>query len=99
MAGLDEESIDDLAQRLSPGDVSVLMYGVENPGTRMMTTEGSANDVFWSALERLGLTETHPLPEDLDGELAGAGIRLRFYTVTERGEAEIPALLQRKRKR
>lgn len=75
------------------------MYGVENPGTRMMTTEGSTNDAFWSALAKLELTAEHPLPDDLAEELEATGIRLRFYTVTERGEAEIPALLQRTRKR
>lgn len=94
---MDEETIAGLAQRLSPGDVSVLMYGVDNPGTRMMTTQGTANDAFWSALETMGLTERHPLPEDLDAELKGAGIAVRFYTVTEQGEAEIPALLERTR--
>jgi hypothetical protein len=98
VAGLDEENVEELAQRLNSGDVSVLLYGVENPGTRMMTTKGSANDVFWSALEKVGLTESHPVPDDIGGELEAAGITLRFYTVTEQGEAEIPALLERTRK-
>ena len=96
---MNEGRVDDLARRLSPGDVSVLIYGVENPGIRMMTTGGSANDVFWSALEKLGLTEAHPLPNELAEELEATGITLRFFTVTPLGQTEIPTLLERTRKR
>jgi hypothetical protein len=99
MVGLDEENVEDLARRLTPGDVSVLLYGIESPDSKLMTTAGSANDAFWSALETLGLMEELALPEDVAKELEGNGLTLRFYAVTSRGAAEIPALLERTRKR
>lgn len=94
---MDEAGIEELARRLSPGDVSVLMLGMADPDGKLMTTAGSANDIFWSALEELGLTEELAVPDDVAEELEDAGLTMKLYAVTLRGHAEIPALLERAR--
>jgi hypothetical protein len=94
-AALSQENLELLASRLNAGDLAVLVTALMRPASRMMTTEGSANDAFWSALEKRGLMQQHPLPADMARELKSAGVAPKIFSVTEEGHAELPDLLAR----
>jgi hypothetical protein len=84
-----------LANQLSAGDVSVLVEGLKSSDHQMLTTEGSPNDVFWSAAAELGLMQQVALPAEMAKKLEGTGLVLKIFSVTPRGQAELPALVPR----
>ena len=89
-----EEDLGRLVSGLSAGDRSVLVAALKTPDSQMMTIEGSANDAFWSALERMGLMQHHPLPLDMARSLEGTGVKPKMFSVTEKGQAQIPELFE-----
>lgn len=97
-AALAAEDIAGLTSRLSAGDRSVLVAALQRPDSQMMTIEGSANDVFWSALERMGLMQQHPVPKEMADKLAGTGVKPKIFSVTDKGTTEIPTLVEWARK-
>ncbi len=92
-AHAEPENIHVLARRLSAGDISTLRAALQRPGAQMMTAKDSANDGLWSALAAQGLMREEPLPPEMAAKLQGTGLGLRIYSVTERGQTEIPSLL------
>jgi hypothetical protein len=94
-AAADNDKIAELAGQLSAGDVSVLREGLKGPENHMMTTEGSANDLLWSALEQTGLMRELPVPDEMAENLEGTGVKFKIFSVTPRGMTEIADLVPR----
>ncbi len=73
---------------LSDGEVSTVVALLEHPGSTLLTMKCSANDVFWTHLSLVGLSDTSDdaVPADLAGKARG-------YRVTEEGQQLLPGLI------
>ncbi len=76
---------------LGDGDKSVLIAGLKLPGSPMITTSGSPNDIFWRDLSRHRLTERAELSEGI--QASEVSKNLVAWTLTEEGSRLITFLL------
>jgi len=77
---------------LSAADMSVIMEGAKRPGATLLTSRGSANDLFWQKLSVVKWTEQVALPEGL----ASSPLADKFiaWSVTELGAISLPMLFR-----
>jgi hypothetical protein len=77
-------------RQMSAADLSVLHASVHTPGSFMTTSPGSPNQLFWSAMEKLGwMIRT----EDDLGLAGGGRFSLQMFAATPEGCAAIGDLL------
>ena len=80
---------------MSPGDRSTLHVMTRGTLPRdapasLMTTQGSPNDVFWTLLSTVGLSE----PGKPNKELSEALPTIRMWKLTENGAKVVPGLVR-----
>ncbi len=80
-------------QALGDADKSVLVAGLKFPGSPMLTTSGSANDLFWQELSGYQLMERDGLPEGLENSELSA--EFAAWTLTEAGRHLLPLLIHK----
>jgi TPR repeat protein len=76
-----------LMDKLSSGDLSTMLASLDKPESRMMTVEGSANDVAWSEMVRLGWMNEPQL-----GTVPG--VPAKVFTITDVGRMALPRALR-----
>lgn len=89
------DPISKLEIALSDGDRSVLREILNRPGSQMVTTAGSPNDALWSELTRRGLMIQLEIPAEMSKAAAGQDLNIKFFSITDKGQSEIPNLLPR----
>lgn len=77
-------------RKLSAADKSVIIEGVRRPGSHMLTSKGSDNDLFWSELSRVKWTER----VELDLGIA-EDVECAAWLVTELGAISIPVIFRK----
>lgn len=79
-------------EALSEGDLSAIAAAFEAASTRIMTLEGSPNEIFWRRLGTLGWAERF----DVDFAPDATGLFVA-YGLTENGKKMLPAFIAEKK--
>ena len=79
----------ELFNNLSKGDKSIVAAILRKPGAALMTTKCSNNDLFWTHLSLVGMSEVVP-----DAVPAAAADFARAFKLTARGSRDLPGLLR-----
>ena len=87
---LSTESLLARMRSMTASDISVLQASLQSSDSSMATSPGSANDLLWSAMEKLGWMRRHEEIFPLSG---GTAFNLLTYAITPQGRQPISELL------
>lgn len=87
-----EQEVIDMLRSLKASDMSILEATLDTPDSQIATVRNSANDMLWSALERLGMAKEMVL--DIEIPPALQNFYPKSFAFTERGRTEMPRLLR-----
>jgi len=89
--GSKTQELQQLLQRASAADRSVLAASLETPDSQIATVRNSSNDVLWSKMVELGFAQEMTLDIDLPAALKH--IQPKSFALTELGRTALPQLL------